>query len=64
MTRFYIFLIRVVMGALLAVLMGRFFFPRASIGWVIALAIFIVGLAYLSERFRKRNREPGEGADH
>lgn len=64
MTRFYIFLIRVIMGALFAVLLSRFFFPKASIGWVIALGIFLVGVAYLSESFRKRNRESQQGADH
>ncbi|MDY6955192.1 MAG: hypothetical protein SWE60_27120 [Thermodesulfobacteriota bacterium] len=56
MTRFYIFLIRVIMGGVFAVLLSRFFFPRASIGWVIALGVLVVGLAYLSERFRKRKQ--------
>jgi hypothetical protein len=46
------------MGAIFAVLLSRFFFPKASIGWVIALGVFLVGLAYLSERFRKRKKEP------
>ena len=46
------------MGALFAVLLSRFFFPEASIGWVIALGVFLVVLAYLSERFRKRKKEP------
>jgi predicted Na+-dependent transporter len=57
-TRFYIFVIRVIMGAIFAVLLSRFFFAKASIGWVIALGVFLVGLAYLSERFRKRKKEP------
>jgi uncharacterized membrane protein YoaK (UPF0700 family) len=57
-TRFYIFVIRVIMGAIFAVLLSRFFFPKASIGWVIAIGVFLVGLAYLSERFRKRKKEP------
>ncbi|MDY6838895.1 MAG: hypothetical protein SWH78_13080 [Thermodesulfobacteriota bacterium] len=56
MTRFYIFLIRVIMGGLFAVLLSRFFFPQASIGWVVALGVLVVGLAYLSERFRKRKK--------
>jgi len=64
MTQFYVFLIRVVMGALFAVLMSRFFFPRASIGWVIALGVFIVAVAYVSERFRKRKKDGAERADH
>ena len=58
MTRFYIFVIRVIMGALFAVLLSRFFMPEASMGWVIALGVFLVVLAYLSERFRKRKKEP------
>ena len=56
MTRFYIFVIRVIMGGFFAVLLSRFFFPQASIGWVIALGVLVVGLAYLSERFRKRKK--------
>ena len=57
MTRFYIFVIRVFMGALFAVLLSRFFLPQASIPWVIALGVFLVVLAYLSERFRRRKKE-------
>jgi membrane protein implicated in regulation of membrane protease activity len=64
MTRFYIFLIRVILGALFAVLLMRFFFREAAIGWTIALAVLLVGLAYLSERFRKRRKGSQRGADH
>jgi hypothetical protein len=63
MTRFYIFVIRVILGGLFAVLLMRFFFPEASFGWTIALGILLVGLAYLSEGFRKRKRESQQGAD-
>jgi len=63
MTRFYIFVIRVILGGLFAVLLMRFFFPKASVPWIIALGALLVGLAYLSEGFRNRKRGSQQGAD-
>ena len=54
MPRFNIFVIRAILGAAFAVFMTRFFFGRVEPIYVIGLAIFIVGMAYVSEYFRNR----------
>ena len=56
MNRFYIFLIRLILGAGFAVLLSRIFFPGASIAWVICIGICLVGLAYVTEYFRVRRQ--------
>jgi len=52
--RFYVFLIRAVVGAALAVILMRFFFPGANPALVAGLGIFMVGMAYVTEYFRSR----------
>jgi uncharacterized membrane protein len=49
------FLIRAAVGAGLAVLMSRFFFHRLSL-FTVLIAVFLVGMAYVSEYARKRDR--------
>ncbi|MDF1593905.1 MAG: hypothetical protein P1P89_20540 [Desulfobacterales bacterium] len=56
MNRFYIFLIRAVLGAALALILMRFFYPAANPVFVAGLGIFMVGMAYVTEYFR--NRKP------
>lgn len=56
MTALAIFIIRAILGAMFAVLLTRFFYPRASIAWVLALGVLLVGLAYVMESFRKRRK--------
>lgn len=58
MAAFYIFVFRAVLGAGFAVLLMRFFYPKASIVAVIGVAILLVGMAYVMENFRKRKRRP------
>jgi hypothetical protein len=48
------FLIRAVLSLGLAVVMSRVFFQRTSYSWIIGLAVFFVGMSYLSEYIRKR----------
>ena len=54
MTKFHIFVIRAVLGVVFAVLMTRFFYEKVDIIYVVGLAIFLVGMAYVLEYFRKR----------
>jgi len=54
MNRFYIFIIRIVLGAAFAVLISRFFFPEANPVYVAGMGIFLVGGAYLAEYFRNK----------
>ncbi len=60
MNRVYIFLIRAVLGVVFAVMLSRFFYPDASLFYVVGLGVFLVGMAYLSEyfRIRKKNNIP------
>ncbi|MBE9580142.1 MAG: hypothetical protein IMF18_00815 [Proteobacteria bacterium] len=58
MTRFYIFVIRLMLGAICAVVLTRFFHPRASIPSVMGLAVILVGLAYVLEYYRRRKKGP------
>ena len=54
MPKYQIFVIRVLLGAAFAVLMSRFFFQSINIFIVAGLGIFLVGMAYVLEYFRKR----------
>ncbi len=54
MTRFYIFIIRIVLGAGFAVLISRFFYPDANPVYIAGMGVFLVGAAYLAEYFRNK----------
>ena len=60
--RYQIFAIRAVLGIVFAVLLLRFFYPRAGVVYAIGLAVFLVGMAYITEAWRRkrqaRDREP------
>lgn len=56
MTRFYIFLLRIILGAVFALLLSRFFFPGVGVGWIVGIAISLVGLAYVTEYFRTKRQ--------
>ena len=62
MTHYQIFAIRAVLGIVFAVVMLRFFYPRAGLAYAVGLAIFLVGMAYITEAWRRkrsvRDREP------
>ncbi|MEW6673956.1 MAG: hypothetical protein AB1427_19870 [Thermodesulfobacteriota bacterium] len=57
MNRFYVFLVRAVLGAALAVILMRFFYPGANPALVAGLGIFMVGMAYMTEYFRNRKNK-------
>jgi hypothetical protein len=57
MNRFYVFIIRAVVGAVFAVLAIRVFYPGAGFDRVLALGIFLVGMAYLVEYFRNKQQK-------
>jgi hypothetical protein len=54
MNRFYLFLIRIFVGAGFAVLISRVFFQRIDPVTVAGIGIFLVGMAYVLEYFRQR----------
>ena len=56
MTQFNIFIIRAVFGAVFAVILTRMFYGKVEIVYVAGLAVFLVGMAYVLEYFRKRRK--------
>jgi hypothetical protein len=57
MGRFYVFIIRAVFGAVFAVVLTRIFYPKTNFVYVVGLGVFLVGMAYLTEYFRKRKSD-------
>ena len=54
MNQFSVFIIRAVVGLAFAAIITRMFHGRINPGYVLGLAIIMVGLAYLAEYLRKR----------
>ena len=57
MTQFNIFIIRAVIGAVFAVVLTRMFYGKVEIVYVAGLAVFLVGMAYVMEYFRKKRKD-------
>jgi len=55
--QFNIFIIRAVFGAVFAVVLTRMFYGKVETVYVVGLAIFLVGMAYVMEYFRKKRRD-------
>ena len=56
MSQFNIFIIRAVFGAVFAVVLTRMFYGKVAIVYVVGLAVFLVGMAYIMEYFRKKRK--------
>jgi len=56
MPRYQVFVIRAVVGLGIAVMMSRFFFHRIDPMTVGGLAVFMVGMSYMTEWFRNRKK--------
>ncbi|RJQ70009.1 MAG: hypothetical protein C4519_21380 [Desulfobacteraceae bacterium] len=48
-----IFIIRALLGVFFGILLTRFFYPEASIAFIIGLSAVLVALSYLSTYFRR-----------
>ncbi len=57
MTRFHLFIIRAVLGIVMAVVLTHFFYPNANVLYIAGIGIILVGLAYFSEYLRNKNKE-------
>jgi hypothetical protein len=57
MNRFFIFVLRVILASIFAVILIRLFYPQAGIFWIVGAALALLGLAYITEYFRIRNRD-------
>jgi uncharacterized membrane protein HdeD (DUF308 family) len=56
MTQFNIFIIRVIFGAVFAVVLTRMFYGKVADVYVAGLAVFLVGMAYIIEYIRKKRK--------
>ncbi|HHP7236563.1 MAG TPA: hypothetical protein ACFCUC_18165 [Desulfobacterales bacterium] len=56
MSAFQLFVIRAILGVVFAVIATRMWFGEVAIGYVIGLAVIMVGLAYFAEYLRHRKR--------
>ncbi|QTA86042.1 hypothetical protein [Desulfonema magnum] len=56
MNKFYIFIMRAILGAVFAVILTRFFYPQVNPVYVAGLGIFMVGMAYALESWRKNKQ--------
>ena len=57
MPNFSIMIMRVILGVVFAFFLVRFFYGRVEPIWVVGLAIFLVGMSYITEYFRNRKRD-------
>jgi hypothetical protein len=56
LTPFHIFIIRAIIGAVVAVVISRAFFGEIQIIYVAGLAVILIGLAYFAEYLRQRRK--------
>ena len=56
MNQLSIFVIRAVVGLAFAAIITRMFYGRINPGYVVGLAVIMVGLAYFVEYLRKRKK--------
>jgi len=55
--QFHIFIIRAVFGAVFAVVLTRMFYGKVETVYIAGLAVFLVGMAYVVEYFRKKREK-------
>ena len=58
MSRLHVFVIRAIFGAVFAVILVRFFYTDTNYLYVAGLAIFLVGMSYVTEYLRNRKSKP------
>ncbi len=54
--RVQIFVVRAILGIVFAVVLSRFFYPDTKVLYIIALGIFLVGMAYFFEYLRENKK--------
>jgi uncharacterized membrane protein len=64
LTGFYIFVIRAMLGLMFAIFLVRFFYGEVAPVYVTGLAIFLVGLAYVLEYWRKKKELEAKKGEH
>jgi len=56
MSAFQLFVIRAILGVAFALIATRMWYGEIAIGYVLGLAVILVGLAYFAEYLRNRKR--------
>jgi len=57
MNRFNIFIMRAILAAFFAVILTRFFYGRVELLYVAGLAIFLMGMSYVTEYYRRKKHK-------
>jgi hypothetical protein len=57
MNRFFIFIMRAVLAAFFAVVITRFFYGSVAPLYVAGLAIFLMGMSYVTEYYRRKKQK-------
>jgi hypothetical protein len=57
MNRFNIFIMRASLAAFFAVVLTRFFYGRVELLYVIGLGIFLMGMSYVTEYYRRKKQK-------
>ena len=57
MNRFNIFIMRAILAAFFAVVITRFFYGRVEPLYVAGLAVFLAGMSYVTEFYRRKKRK-------
>jgi tryptophan-rich sensory protein len=57
LNKLVVFVIRLILGAIFAVILTRFFYPKAGIVFIVGAGIALVGLAYITEYVRIKGRD-------
>ena len=59
MNRFYVFLFRVVLATVFAIIVSRIFFQDTSFIKIAGLGVALLGFSYLFEHIRRKDQERG-----
>ena len=51
---FQYLIIRIILGLAFGVIISRFFFHKIAVETVLPIAFFLIGMAYVSEYFKKK----------
>jgi len=57
MNQFFVFILRVILSGIFAVILIRLFYPKAGLSWIVGAALALLGLAYVTEYIRIRGRD-------
>jgi len=57
MNKFNIFIMRAILAAFFAVILTRFFYGRVELFYVVGLAIFLMGMFYVTEYYRRKKQK-------